>query len=533
MTNRRSRPIGRVWSGVVAVVGVMALLLLRLWSLPVAAQDGNGVYLPAVIVPQATPTPTSTPTATAAPTATATPISTARPTATATPTRASSPTPTWTPGATTSLAGARRVNAPFFSGQAPYGETAIFWFGQVSPSRNYADVRVAYTPSVLYVSVEIFDRRLWFDQTPSFDTLTEWDAATLLIDVDGNAGSAPDASALRFVAQFSPDPSPQYQLAQQGTGSGWATVAVPFTSTPGWRGDGINTEGDDRGWVMTYQIPYTSLGLSGTPAPGTTWGIGLILHDRDTAAGPPLADQVWPETLSLTAPSTWGQLHFGLPAYQAAPAVARGTILVRRPELLDPSVPDADVGSVLDNQCPGDDYHIWNEWANANYGAAPGFNIQNQSDVADWPCFAKYFVSFALDTIPSGKVIISATLTLHQFGNSGSYELAKPSWIQVLTAAEAWDEHTITWNNAPLAWENLGGTWVVPVQSAPAWPGVAWTWDVGYGVAQAYAQGKPVHFVLYSADENYHSGKFFVSSDTGNWNVAGRPKLEITWGDPQ
>jgi hypothetical protein len=133
--------------------------------------------------------------------------------------------------------------------------------------------------------------------------------------------------------------------------------------------------------------------------------------------------------------------------------------------------------------------------------------------------------------VPPGKVIVSATLTLHQFGNAGGPGLAKRSWIQVLTTTGPWDEHAITWNNAPLAWENLGGTWVSPVASMPAWPGIAWTWDVGYGVAQAYAQGKPAQFVLYAADEDYHSGKYFVSSDTGDWNIEGRPRLDITWGE--
>ncbi len=35
------------------------------------------------------------------------------------------------------------------------------------------------------------------------------------------------------------------------------------------------------------------------------------------------------------------------------------------------------ISSLIDN--------YWNEWANRNYGDRPEFNIQNQSDVADWP----------------------------------------------------------------------------------------------------------------------------------------------------
>jgi hypothetical protein len=214
------------------------------------------------------------------------------------------------------------------------------------------------------------------------------------------------------------------------------------------------------------------------------------------------------------------------------PAVASaGETVVRRPTQNHTSVPDADVGSAITNQCPGDDSHIWNEWANRNYGSAPDFNIQNQSDIADWPCFAKYYVTFPLDTVPLNKVIISATLTLHQFGNAGDANQAQPSWIQVLTAAEDWQENTITWNNAPLAWENVTGRWVDPVRAPINWPGAPRTWDVTYAVAAAYQDNQPVRLILYEADSAYHSGKYFVSSDTGDWNSEGRPTLRIMWGN--
>jgi hypothetical protein len=37
---------------------------------------------------------------------------------------------------------------------------------------------------------------------------------------------------------------------------------------------------------------------------------------------------------------------------------------------------------------------------------------------------------------------------------------------------------------------------------------------------------------LYSADDDYNSGKYFVSSDTGDWNATGRPTLQVVWGNP-
>jgi len=204
-----------------------------------------------------------------------------------------------------------------------------------------------------------------------------------------------------------------------------------------------------------------------------------------------------------------------------------------RPTRNSPLIPDANVGGITARQCPDDEHEIWNEGGNRNDGHAPDFNIQNQSDVADWPCFAKYDVTFPLDAIPPGHVILSATLTLHQFGNAGAPGQAQPSWIQGLIADGDWEEEAITGNNAPLARENIGGAWVDPLADWPGWPGVPRVWDVSYAVAQAYARGEPLRLILYSADGAYHSGKYFVSSDTEDWNTEGRPLLEVWWGKPR
>ena len=54
----------------------------------------------------------------------------------------------------------RRVNAPHFTDSVPIDQTGIFWFGQVDANQNYADVRIGYNNTELYVGVLIFDRRL-------------------------------------------------------------------------------------------------------------------------------------------------------------------------------------------------------------------------------------------------------------------------------------------------------------------------------------------------------------------------------------
>ena len=225
-------------------------------------------------------------------------------------------------------------------------------------------------------------------------------------------------------------------------------------------------------------------------------------------------------------PATWGQLAFGMPAYGPPSALPVETVVVRQ-GLDGALVPDADVGG---GSVCGEGLDFWSEWGQANYAGETDLNIQNQADVADWPCFSKYYVTFPLDTIPPGKVIISATLTLHKFGHAGAPGQAKPSWIQVLTVAEDWNEATLTWNNAPLAVENVAVTMVDPVPM-PGWPGARFDWDVGQAVAEAYAAGEPLRLALNSADSAQHSGKYFVSSDTGDWNAEGRPTLTVVVGE--
>lgn len=424
------------------------------------------------------------------------------------------------------------INAPFFNGTIPFGQTAIAWFGQVGPNQNYADIRIGYNQNHLYVYVSSFDRWLWYDETPTTETLTEWDAITLLLDTSSNTSSLAPTS-WRFVAQLANGPSPERRAVYQGTPQGWQSVSVPFEALPGWRGNALNNNDDgDRGWAMGFTIPFSSLGLSGAPTQGTTWRLAVLLHDRDGLNGPILPIQAWPSNaISQTQTSCWGFLRFGLPTYTAL-LPPTGQTVIYRPTQSSPLVPDADVGGTIENQCPGDEQHIWYEWGNRNAGAASSINIQNQSDIADWPCFSKYYLTFPLTDIPPNKVIVSATLTLHQFGNSGGPGQARPSWIQVLIADRDWQENTITWNNAPMALENVGGAWVNPITDFPDWPGVPRTWDVSYAVAKAYQQGQPLRLILYSADSDYHSGKYFVSSDTGDWNAAGRPRLTVQWADP-
>lgn len=416
-----------------------------------------------------------------------------------------------------------RVNAPYSDRETPPTPGhAVFWFGQVTSSTNYADTRIAYNDEALFATVHIFDRYIWYDNAAS--DLTQWDAVALHLNLDGPAGSAPTRNSYRLVAQMNAT------AAYRGDGSQWAPASIPFGTEAFWRGDGVNNGAEARGWAITYRVPFSSVGLSGPPANGDIWGLSVAVYDRDEQNGSLNPTQFWPEAAHPSTPETWSILHFGLPTYTPPNAAPGGTVTVRH-GLDGATVQDAHVGghsTCADTINP----NFFEQWGNLNYAGEEQINIQNQHDIADWPCFSKYYVTFPLDAVPDDKVILSATLTLHHFGNAEP-DQATDSNIQALAVAEAWNEGTITWNNAPAAAENVDSTRVSVLTEFPGWPGVPYNWDVSKSVAQAYAAGRPARLVLYSADGAYHSGKYFTSSDTDDWNAEGRPTLTIVWGNPE
>lgn len=422
----------------------------------------------------------------------------------------------------------RQVNAPF---DAPFGEAAVFWFGRVGPAENYADVRVSYDETHLFLHIAAFDRRLWYDTSPTVGDLTSWDAVTVYLDMGSSSSDGPDENAFRLDGQLVWwEARDTYQAAYQGDGSTWVPAAIDFVTKSGWRGDAPNNDLDDRGWWLQYHVPFASLGLEGPPLQGSVWGLATVLHDRDDAVGTPIADQAWPEAMDAERPATWGRLAFGLPRHIPPPARPEGTTIIRH-GLDGARVVDADVGgSSVCGAAAAPDY--FSTWGTLNYAGKDFLNIQNQGDVADWPCFSKYYVTFPLDHVPPDTVIISATLTLHLWGGAGEGldPGPQPSLIQVLTVDAEWDEATISWNNAPLARENISATWVEPVLEYPGRPGIPYDWDVSRAVAEAQASGSPLRLAVYEADWAYHSGKYFDSCDVDDWGAEGRPTLTVTWG---
>ncbi len=385
------------------------------------------------------------------------------------------------------------------------------------------------------------DRRLWYDPAHSINTLTNWDSVTLYLDKAGRTGVAPDTNAYQLIGQLNDwEPRNDWQAAYRGNAGVWNLVTLPFTTETDYRWEtdtigGINNDQNNRGWWLEYHIPFTSLGLSAPPPQGTIWGLALALHDRDSGTGPMNPDTLWPESFSPTQPASWGEMRFGLPTYtQPIPAIQSGVSVIRH-KLNGVTVKDVAIGGQFN--CGADAYTpdgYFANWGNLRYADDPYFNVQNQGDMSDWPCFSKVLITFPLTSVPASKVIISATLTLHHMGNPGvGWDPGPvPSYIQLLTIDQDWDENTLTWNTTPLARENLGGIWVTPILETPPYPGIPYTWDVSRAVAEAYAAGEPLRLAIYSADEAYHSGRYFYSSDVEDLNATGRPTLSIGWGTP-
>ncbi|MEJ5313033.1 MULTISPECIES: DNRLRE domain-containing protein [Anaerolinea] len=430
-----------------------------------------------------------------------------------------------------------RINARFLPDETWLVPASIFWFGKVNRTENYVDVRVGYGDQNLKLHFEVFDRMLWYDTTPTTEELTRFDAIQVFLKTSGANGNNLDTSSYQFVAQSHPNylNKSSYMASYRWNGQQWVNATIPFDIRLAYAGEGgyNQTSKDNRGWFIEVSIPYTSLGISQKPATGTTWGMAVILHDRDDASSS-LHTQQWPPNGNLNVPATWGTLGFGLPIYTPPSSINQTTLIIRE-GWNAAKVPDASVGGSTVCGEGTDFFGTWGDTPESFYANRTvnntQFNIQNQMDVADWPCFAKYYVTFPLNAIPTGKVIVSAKLILHHFGNSGAPGEAEDSLIHVMLAEKEWDERTLTWNNAPLALENYAAVYVPPLLSYPGDMGVRREWVITPALLRSYQKGEPLRLVLYSSDSARHSGKYFWASNRPDLE-ASRPTLEIIYGDP-
>ena len=432
--------------------------------------------------------------------------------------------------AKTAASSPQQINIPYFKTAVPFNQTAIFWFGDVISNDTYTDVRIGYNSSELYVDLQIADRYLWYDTNTASPDVTKGDNAAIYVNTTANGSSLTAQHSYKFQAAVNGyKPRSNYQQAYSGNGTTWTAAQIPFTTVYGWRGHGFNGP-EDFGWSMTYHIPFSSLGISNAPSQSTIWKLAVKVHNQDNATNtPPLPDKWWPTTGNETDPSGWGKVSFGMPTYQP-PNTTSTTPYTVRNGLNSQVVTDGMAGGSLNCGHPVA-ANRWAQWGTLTYQGAPQINIQNESDISDWDCYSKFYISFPLGSLPTGQGVVNAKVTLYEYANAGVQGQPNPSYIQVATVNQNWNPQTLSWNTAPLVQENIESI-LVNTKTKPVIPppGLTITWDVSLALAQAYAAGQPLQLVFYSTDNQHNSGKYFWSSYVGSYNAAGRPTLQVTLG---
>lgn len=290
------------------------------------------------------------------------------------------------------------------------------------------------------------------------------------------------------------------------------TMDASYNAAPAWD---IANRGN-RGWTAYRLVPWSVLG------------------------GQPQAGDEWPLHFTAVDGAAWqGTLHWGLPDYAGRSVDGAQVVTVGLSG-------DAMTGG--GTNCGSDDWPAYYPtWGSRNEDGAtadgPRYNMgtatqinagQNQWDVADWPCYARYYAQWGLPTLPAGAQVVSATVEMSNFGNPGygsGYDAdgTGDTKYQVWEVAQPWSELGITWDNAPAPAENVSRTVVRPIDvacpmplvNAACPPGVPYSFDVTEIVRRAYADGRSwASMLLYTAAGQYHSGKYFWGGDAPRVHIA-------------
>lgn len=315
------------------------------------------------------------------------------------------------------------------------------------------------------------------------------------------------------------------------------TFAATYGSSPSWEW-GARCEGPDacRGWTAWRLIPWAALG--GMPQVGDVWPLrqeafgyrwsGVLHWGLPDYGGEnvrtPLADWTAAEAAGEAAAR---EMAAEVAGEIAAEEMAAGAGAVQLLTL--PLTADAPVGG--NTNCGSDDWpDYFPTWGRRNTDAEvasvtpePLGSItqastgQNQTDVADWPCYNKYYARFALDALPPGAQVLAASVEVQHFGNSGygaGYDPdgAQDTVLQIYEVDAWWEEMEITWDNAPRPRENIGRMTIVPIDvTCPDLDrcSVPYFFDITEIVRRAQAAGRAwASFATYTGSGDYHSGKY-------------------------
>lgn len=270
---------------------------------------------------------------------------------------------------------------------------------------------------------------------------------------------------------------------------------VPFSAwAPVPRG---NDNDDLRGWAASSGVlPWATFGSA--PVAGDTWP--LVIERVDADSGKATSVQVQDSTV-----------RWGLPDYAGRQTANFVDV---------PLTGDAMLGGSTD--CGAPDYpDYFPTWGLRNWGDSPYATVENQWDIADWPCYNALIAKWELPTLPEGATFAGAELTAWMFGQMGygpgyADDGTQDTIWQAYAVPATWDETTVNWDNAPSFTENVSWTTVYPVPDAPAWDGqpIPYSFDVAEIVRRAYARGDSLASVLFNTSAGqYHSGKYFYSRE--------------------
>ena len=326
------------------------------------------------------------------------------------------------------------MNIPYFNGQVPSNQTAIFSFGIATSTDNYTDVRIGYNSSGLYINLQIVDRYLWYDTNTSVPNLGNGDNASVYLSTaTSSTRLVPQQTYMFQTGVNGYTKRPNYQQAFTGNGTTWTPAKIPFTAVYGWKGHGMNGA-QDRGWSMAYSIPFSSLGMSGAPSQGTEWKLAVQVQNKDSITqAPPLPSKWWPESATATNPSNWGNIVYGLPKYTPPQAGNISTYTVRN-GLNNQVVTDGMVGGGLG--CGSNVSDVWTQLGGTTYTRQLQVTVENEENISNWNCFSKFYITFPISSLPAGKSVVKATVTLYEYSNAGQQGQPNPSYIQVATVGQ-------------------------------------------------------------------------------------------------
>ena len=181
---------------------------------------------------------------------------------------------------------------------------------------------------------------------------------------------------------------------------------------------------------------------------------------------------------------------------------------------------------VLRPGAEGKDALIWNYSPVTNYGDIPKFVAMSWTH-SGTPGIDRSLIDFDLSSIPDGKVILDARLDLFHVDLEPNILYHSGENMAALSLiTQAWDESTVSWNNAPSITEI--GQVILPQHSFPTQDYL--NIDVTNLIELLYENPMTYHgIMLRLLVESPYRCLLFASGDY--FKVEKRPRLTITYGE--